>query len=590
MALNPQPQTADNIIKFDGTAGRASILRYDVAAPGQFRGRRILRLDLALEPADVLESAISLTPTVTYLKWRQEGKSWKYDKWAAWNIWFNKANEAWKGAVVLSLPMKMPLDVLQSMTDTTGRTDPTGSSEYLIIPPPGSFVGASVFGQFGATEIGRQALESILSLYTAYVNGLVEGRLVLPARRWDGVVVGVTTYAADVLSTAPSDANFFLIEVYGISTFLGDYGLGRTVRTFTLLPGEETKISMKVWQTDTTKVSQATSIVDSYDEKSASRFNDTVQSETTDKKTRNDKSSWHAEAEVSASWGWGNAKVSGGAAGENQTGREEFSKDVINSVKEHSAEAASNRTNTVSLSTETERVVGMETATERTIRNINLRRVLNFVFRELNQQYTTVVHLIEVKVGFATSSTDSYREAPISGLRSLLETALFPSKVDEVAKQILSLATLTTGKDGTPVTTLEKLDLNPDSSYRVATAVPDAATGQLPAPPSDRSFLYRWKPGPLNQQSSDSRYRVDGVVMAETTVVMPTADIVVEALLGQADALDEFAMSMQSADAEAKALGNRRATLALDTLEGITGYPERAEAWSKIFPPAQAND
>ena|GEM_PF-6675129 len=39
----------------------------------------------------------------------------------------------------------------------------------------------------------------------------------------------------------------YLIETYRLSSFLGSYGAGRILKTFTLLPGEKTKISVKTF-------------------------------------------------------------------------------------------------------------------------------------------------------------------------------------------------------------------------------------------------------------------------------------------------------------------------------------------------------
>src|SRR5215217_2345897 len=210
------------------------------------------------------------------------------------------------------------------------------------------------------------------------------------------------------------DANLFLVETYGISSFLGDYGLGPTVRTFTLLPGEETKISIKTWRSTQSKVAEASSIVDSYTTEAANRFTNTVQRETTDKANRQNKESWHVEAEVGVSWGFGSAKVSGGAEGEYQASRESFAKQVEDAVQEHTSQASSARNLTVSSSTEVSQESGQENLTERTIRNLNLRRVLNFVFRGLNQEHTTNIHLLEVTVGFTNGTTNSWQEVPLS--------------------------------------------------------------------------------------------------------------------------------------------------------------------------------
>lgn len=37
---------------------------------------------------------------------------------------------------------------------------------------------------------------------------------------------------------------FLIVEEYRLSNFLGQYGAGRTVKTFSLLPGESTTISV----------------------------------------------------------------------------------------------------------------------------------------------------------------------------------------------------------------------------------------------------------------------------------------------------------------------------------------------------------
>jgi hypothetical protein len=41
---------------------------------------------------------------------------------------------------------------------------------------------------------------------------------------------------------AEPDPALYIVQVVGISSFLGDYGLGRTVKTYPLFPGESAKI------------------------------------------------------------------------------------------------------------------------------------------------------------------------------------------------------------------------------------------------------------------------------------------------------------------------------------------------------------
>lgn len=57
-----------------------------------------------------------------------------------------------------------------------------------------------------------------------------------------------------------------LIEQYRLSSFLGQYGAGRTIKTFSLLPGEETKIFIRSYKATKDTALRATSILD-FDER-----------------------------------------------------------------------------------------------------------------------------------------------------------------------------------------------------------------------------------------------------------------------------------------------------------------------------------
>ncbi len=55
-----------------------------------------------------------------------------------------------------------------------------------------------------------------------------------------------------------------LVESYRLTSFLGDYGAGRTIKTFSLLPGEKTKISIKTYKKTEQEFKQSSSILDSF--------------------------------------------------------------------------------------------------------------------------------------------------------------------------------------------------------------------------------------------------------------------------------------------------------------------------------------
>ncbi len=73
----------------------------------------------------------------------------------------------------------------------------------------------------------------------------------------------------------------FFIETYKLTSFPGDYGPGRIIKTFSLLPGEETEISIKTWKKSTTSTKEASSILDSYTEEKADEFEKNIQQEST---------------------------------------------------------------------------------------------------------------------------------------------------------------------------------------------------------------------------------------------------------------------------------------------------------------------
>ncbi len=89
--LPDKPQPAKNIIDFGGGSGRAAVLRYDVAMPGTFRGRRLLELDLGVTEDDFKSQAMELPEGVAALHWQQADDSWTYEAHAAMDLWFQKA-------------------------------------------------------------------------------------------------------------------------------------------------------------------------------------------------------------------------------------------------------------------------------------------------------------------------------------------------------------------------------------------------------------------------------------------------------------------------------------------------------------------
>ncbi|MBN2068823.1 MAG: hypothetical protein JW739_04225 [Opitutales bacterium] len=509
--------------------------------PGSHTGRRLIALE------DVPSAAFTANA-------KDLGRSWK----DVFGI-----RESSKGSLVLdkSLVQRYIIDRLQvKVSDSTlQKTTDTSSS------------GITTYSFYSDIQA---AIADIVDKVDASTE---QKQLMVPTLDWSGSVKLVPVPFED-----DPQPKIFIIEVYGISSFLGDYGIGKTVRTFSLFPGETTNIHIKTWQSTTESIKESSSIIDSHSESAKERFSDKIQNETTDKSTESTMHTWSASASASASWGWGKASMKASASGEYKSGQESFAKAASESVSEHAKEASGKRDLTVTSSSEKTTTSTDETIIERQITNLNKRRTLNFLFKELNQEYITKLHLKDIRIAYSNGRSDSWREVSVAQLQQFLEDVVTEKYRETIARQILRLIATAVDKNDLPVDLLEKVYLeNHGRSVRVEEVLPDSQ-GEYAVPFSN--VFYRFKRGPLAQEAV-ADHPVDGVLISENKVVMRTDSVLVESLLGENDALDEFAMEVQNAAAREKSLANERETLLLTTLQEIADPLKRAEMAAQLFNP-----
>ena len=560
-------------------SGEAAKINYSIPMPGAHTGRRVMEIDLDFTdpPQDTFEpDAIAFGTSPSDMMSARFGETIDVDEHDA-KRFFLKDLASVGVAASSEPPSGGP--VPPAASDSGMRLDLDLDGGFL--PLDADMVAADT--QFAtpadiALDVGATATivetprlvspQTMESAFSAYLSDLKHGEVSVPMRDWAGELVMVTRPLF-----AQSDPKFFIVEYYGVSSFLGDYGMGRTVKTFTLLPGESTTISLKTWNSTKESQKEASSIIDSHQQSARKRFADKVQKETTDKATKKKTEKWHVEAEVGFSWGFGSAKGSGGGGGEYHSGREQFSKRVGSSVSEHAAEASAKRELSVNSSSERTNESGEEAVIEREIGNVNKRRVLNFVFRELNQTYNTKLHLKDIRIGFTNGKVDTWREVSISQLRPLLQETLRPQIVDKVARQILRATGRVFDHSDLAVSVLEQVALRNDGGGAEITPAATDSNGDYTAPTDN--LYYRIRQGPLEQDGHSNP--VDGVLLNTQQITMRTDSVVVEALLGQADALDNYAMQIQEAAATKESLTNKRDELILQTLSQISDPVERAK-------------
>jgi hypothetical protein len=364
----------------------------------------------------------------------------------------------------------------------------------------------------------------------------------------------------------------YLVETVRLSNFLGDYGAGRTIKTFSLLPGEKTTISLTTYKNSSETASAASSIFDSYTEDTADSFESAIQSENSATDSQEKTKAWNVEASASGSWGVASVEASAGASGSSNSAREEFAKNVSSATEKHAATASAQRDVDINTSTEQTAETGEQTAIERTIENINLSRTLNFVFRQMNQQHHSILHLVDVRVGFFNGFPDQTMVVPLYELDALLDYCLAdPDDASRIREDILYAVGQIRDWRGEV-----REDFVVEREYRER----------------DGSSSTAWA---INRDLTTEveGFAVSGVVLSASSNVLRTDGVIVESLLGQATSLDAFALRLQDEKVAERVANNdllrleaNKARLALEIVS--SGDSARARIFRSLYVAPQA--
>lgn len=370
-------------------------------------------------------------------------------------------------------------------------------------------------------------------------------------------------------SAAP---RLLLVESYRLSSYLGAYGAGRTINTFSLLPGEKTTISVKTFRNTDESYQSSSSILDSVTEASSQEFEDTLASEQSDKQSESKSSEYHLDAEVSANWGWGSASVSGGTSSESSSTREEFAKNVSSATEKSSMSASAKRDVQVETSFEVSTQTGEETSITREIENINAGRTLNFVFRQMNQEFITLLHLTDVRVGFFNGFNETKNEATLPNTREFLNLYVKPEHVDEVYDMLKSQLGNVFDYQGNHHSFVEDKVLK-DSSGDVVAEYLRAKV--------ESTMSYQ-------NHATGTDIVAQGVITNATTSVLRTEGVIVESLIGIAPALDDYSTALQDERVKEKGLQNEALALENKRLnQGISivakNDADRASLYQDLF-------
>jgi hypothetical protein len=376
-----------------------------------------------------------------------------------------------------------------------------------------------------------------------------------------------------------------LVESYRLSSFLGRYGAGRTIKTFSLLPGERTKINVRTYRRSEESAKQASSILDSLTDTSSKEFTDSLAAEQSNKQSHDDSFKYQVSAKVEQGWGTGRAEISGGVSGGANAAREEFGKTVTNVTAKHAAQASAKRDVQVNNDYTSKVETGEETSIEREIQNINVGRTLNFVFRQMNQEFVSILHLVDVRLALAriyrvgnTTEID-YQEVRLPEMKSLIAKTIVPRLQQATYDTVIGL--------------LENIADYEDKLFNVIEEVEPTKGGQ-PVPEAGYTRFNHSLRQTYTDPVTGSAWEVPGVIVAVTTSVMRTEGVVVDALLGQGEGLDDYSRGLQQAAVGERVLRNQELEQEIADRKLVAKIvtdkdDDAAEVYEKVHPPTPAS-
>jgi len=459
-----------------------------------------------------------------------------------------------------------------------------------------------------ATKIGLPSTADEATVFNSVIEMVKNGYNPILRRTVDG------TLDVIFVKTKPKHLRIMLVETYALTSFFGNYGVGKTVRTLTLLPGEKTKISVKTWKSSETTSKQASSVLDSWSKDSSNSLERGIQSENTNRDSTQEANSWYVDAEVKAhvsSGIWGaEATVKGGAKGSTNTSRENASKNVSNATSKQVENAAAKRNVEVNTSFEAKTTSGEEQTIERQLENVNSGRVLNFAFRQLNQEYITYLHMIDVRLAFTdgepavleirgpnfiiiSPNPDHYREFTLSQIEEFLNYCIREKNQnenvnpkDEVRRIIVEELSNIFDYNGNRHELIENVDISTGNSSLAL----DYLDENKRLDGSRLKSYIRIRKKPFYQNDNPDiplfeKHRIEGIILTKNTYVLPTDSIIVEALLGQAEALDKYSIDSRNTIIEEKRAQLQKIILGNTIID--TKDTEKAELFSKIYPPSK---
>jgi hypothetical protein len=194
-----------------------------------------------------------------------------------------------------------------------------------------------------------------------------------------------------------------------------------------------------------------------------------------------------------------------------------------------------------------------EVSTVRNLENINKSRVLNFVFRQLLQEYVSITYLDDIKIGFSNGYPGLYEVASVQQMDEFLAKYINDANIAAVKNMILNNYFNVENHEGNPKSFLQAKEIkNYDNSIR---SYHSKKSGVL-------DTYQRVKD--VETGSTGLKIGIKGVILNVDVNILRTDSIIADALLGQGEALDCFNAQLQDAAVVNALLQNAKLDQSID--------------------------
>lgn len=523
------------LITFDPEEPSA-VIRFDVPLPSFYEGTHVLDLKIQKEDwidwvrstiTEESEQAQGTTGSNTGMTSAVQASSFLSNIWNGLNSLFGGINSFPKQAE--------PMLRARNLSDQERIISEIGPESKVIIPKQ--------FYKYFEDVPETKGLKIVKAEQIRNIEKISNG-LCIEAQR---TMTGHYMLHAVQVSPLIMRPKIAIVEKYRLENYLGNYGMGKTISSFYIHPKSKLTLTIKSWTTVTDTYEEASSIFDSLTTSASSSFENTLNTERS--KSSEDKEARESYAEVKASasfFGVGSVEAKAGTKGSSSSARTEFGKDVSNTVNSHASESSSKREMQHNVTAKVQKEEGEEETIVREIENLNAGHVLNFVIRELNQEYHSTLVLKDIRLVFTLGPRLFVDEVPLYRIDEFLRKYL--KNDDQLIKEyrdyILKEIAYIKNYQGRRLSIIDILKFADDQpvNNNIETAISNFD-------PHQHYILIKKEKNGIGKKvggrTEGEEIKVEGIPVEVNTVTLKTDGVICSSLLDPGLGLDDYSIKMQ---------------------------------------------